>query len=149
MANVAYLASALVMGMLVVAVGVATTRNRRWKTYSPSATPEGEWYDDARTGGQRTWPRLTQSLNVWIALYAVLAVGFGGMVVAFVNGPDTGIGSAITAGFGGLLICFLLIGVYAAARGNDHSSALATAESVVTLGMLGIIAIAARLIFGG
>lgn len=143
MANVPYLASALVMGLLAVGVVVLVVRGRGWEDYSPRAA-----YALAAGGGvpRSGLSRVASSPNTWTLAYVLVALGFlGGALVVLGGGVDV---MAVIAALVAIVLFFLVAGVYIAMRGNGRPSSQAAAGSALMLGFLFVAAITAKLIVG-
>ena len=143
MANAAYLASTLLMGLLGVGVVVLVLRGRRWENYRPQAA-----YGLSAGGGAppTALSKFAGATSTWTVGFFLLALGFLGAIVVAL-GADLG-GTAVIAGLGVVVVAYVVGGVYLALRGNGRSSSVAAAASAMTLGLLFIAAIALNLILG-
>jgi hypothetical protein len=143
MANAAYLASTLLMGLLGVGVVVLVLRGRHWENYRPQAA----YGMDAGGGAPPSaLSKVAGATGTWTVGFFLLALGFLGAVVVTVSGGIGG--TAVIAGLGAAVVLQIVAGVYVALRGNGRPSSIAVAGSVVTLGLLFIAIIALDLILG-
>ena len=140
MAEIPDVASTVLMGLLLVAVAVAVAYGREWRTYSPFG---GD--DDAFT----TISKATASPTTWIVSFLLLVLGFGGTTLLYVTSSGTTQELALVA-LGALigiaLAFFLFMGVYRSVRGHGRSTAEAVGAGAWALGLLLVVAIAAKLI---
>jgi|GEM_PF-1075689 len=143
MANAAYLASTLVMGLLGVGVVVLVLRGRRWENYRPQAA-----YGLSAGGGAppSSLSKFAGATSTWTVGFFLLALGLLGAVVVASSGAVDG--TVVIAGLAVAVVAFLVVGVYVALRGNGRSSSVAAAGSAMTLGLLFIAIIALNLILG-
>jgi len=135
---VSWLTSTALMGVVAVAVGWLAW-HRNWHHYSPAGTA-------TRTGEQgRLWddPR---ALGVAFAVLVVAAVGG---VVAYITGPGPIVATAVAAGAAGLLVAYLLGGVYLLTTSRGHPRSLAVAESATVAGALFLIVVTLQLLGSG
>lgn len=144
MAEMVYLASTVVMGLLGVGVFVLATRTRRWHHYTPQAA-----YDLDAGGGSPRSPlaKLAGSTGTWTVLYVLLVLGFMAGAMVYASGAITG--PTVIAALGATVAIYLVGGVYFAMREHGRPSAQATAGSVITVGMLSVVAISAKLVLIG
>lgn len=125
MAPSAYIVSAAVMGLLAVAVLLATQG--------------GGWRRDVgvteRPNGKR---RLAADRRVWLLGFVLLAIAAAVVPVVALGSGSPGI---YLVGVGTAAVAFLVGGVYltATARGHPHSHAVG--EAVVTLGAVALVAV--------
>ena len=140
MAEIPDAASTILMGLLLVAVGVALAYGREWRTYSPIG---GD--DDAFT----TISKAVASPTVWIISFLVLVLGFGGSTMLYVTSTG-GTQQLALVGLGALiglaLSFFLFMGVYRSIRGHGRSTAEAVGAGAWALGLALIVAVATKLI---
>jgi hypothetical protein len=143
MANAAYLASTLMMGLLGVGVVVLVLRGRRWENYRPQAA-----YGLSAGGGapRSALSKFAGATSTWTVGFFLLALGLLGAVVVASSGAVGG--TIVIAGLAVAVVAFLVGGVYVALRGNGRSSSVAAAGSAMTLGFLIIAIIALNLILG-
>ena len=135
---VLWLTSTVLMGVAVVAVGWLAW-HRNWHHYSPAGTA-------TRTGEQgRLWddPR---ALGVAFAVLVLAAVGG---VLAYITGPGPMVATAVVAGTAGLLVAYLLGGVYLSATSRGHPQSLAVAESATVAGALFLVVVTVQLLGSG
>jgi hypothetical protein len=143
MANPAYLASTLAMGLLAVGIVVFVVRGRRWRQYTPRAA----YAMDAGGGSPASaLSRVAGATNTWTAAYILLVLGLlAGLIITL---SDALSGGAVIAALGALLSAYLVGGVYFAMRGNGRPSAQAAAGSAIVLGLLFVFGIGVKLVFG-
>jgi len=143
MANAAYLASTLLMGLLGVGVVVLVLRGRRWENYRPQAA-----YGLSAGGGAppSALSKVAGATSTWTVAFFLLALGFLAAVMVTVSGAIGG--TAVIAGLSAMVVLYIVAGVYVALRGNGRPSSVAAAGSAVTLGLLFIAAITLNLILG-
>lgn len=140
MAELIYLASALVTTVVLAAVVVAAVRFGNWQSY---VVGRGGTAVD-RLGG------LADSPAAWMATFVALVLGFGGATVLFVSGTVDAatIGIALVVGTVVVLGGYVFVGFYTAARSRGRPAAQGVAEAVVMLGVIVVFAIAAKLVAG-
>lgn len=143
MADPAYLASTLVMGLLGAGVVVLVLRGRRWYQYTPSAAYNMSAGDGRPTSGVS---RIASAPSTWTVAFILLAVGVIGGATVTLSGAVPG--PAMIVGLVVAIVVYLIGGVYLAMRGNGRPSAQAAAGSAVTLGLLFVAAITVKLILG-
>jgi len=139
----AYLATAALMGLLVVVVVLALARGPGWYEYTPDAAGEG--------GG---WPReqptapgiLSRPLTWVVAFVAIALVAVGGVFVVATSGAEIGPTGPPVLVLGGLVLVFLVLGSYLAARDRGHSHAFAVGVASVVTGVLMLIGVASQLL---
>ncbi len=150
MAEIGYLASAALMGLLLVAVAAAVARHEGWVSVAEEGPePESSW--DAtvdRLDG------LARNPTVWTLTFVVLTAAIGVGVILFVGGGPVPEGTQalagmIVAGILGLVVCgFLFAGTYLTAKSKGRSTAWGVAEGTAALGLLIIVAIVLALVLG-
>lgn len=138
----ALLVSTALMGIAVVGI-LWLARQRGWYEYTPSA--EGVALVPAEHGQVRT-SGVSDDPRVLAVAFALLVVGTVGGVVAYVTGPTARVGTLIALAGGGLLVAYLLVGIYVLATGRGHPRSLAVAESATVAGALFLVAVAAQLL---
>ncbi|EMA10941.1 hypothetical protein SAMN05443574_102157 [Haloarcula vallismortis] len=141
-----YLVSTALMGVLVIAVVTWMVRGHGWYQYSPRASTSSQ--SPASDRESRFEAYADQPL-VWVAGFAVLAVGLLIGVVASISGPVETQATAglVVAVVGGAGLCgYLLFGVYLSATRRGHPRSLAVAESATVAGVLFLIAIGFQLV---
>jgi hypothetical protein len=125
-----YIASTVVMALLGVGVFYAAVHGRPWKRYAPRAGP---------AGGSRG---VASDTRTWIALFVGLSLAaVVGIVGILQSGADSTI--LIVGGAGAIIVAFLAIGTYSAARSRGHPYSLAIGE---TLGVLGAVVLLAMVV---
>jgi hypothetical protein len=152
MAEVGYIASALLTGVILVALVTALARARQWRS-SPAGV--GRDLGGGTDGGVAAMlTELARTPLAWTVGFLVLAATFGAAAVAFVSGAvptavAQGAGVAVAIMFVSALGAYLLWGVYHSARDRDLSDAQATLLSLWVFGFLFIAAVVLNLIMGG
>lgn len=148
MVEIANLASALLMGLLLVAVAVAIAREGRQR--SALAAVEDRPAGFAGTTGTLTGAMRTPT--AWTLAFVALVLVIGGSVVLYVGGgpvPEAGraLAGVVVGGVVLLVTCaFLFVGIYITARSKGRSTAWGVAEGVITLGLVFIGAIVVNLV---
>jgi hypothetical protein len=145
MADVTYLASALVMGVSLLGVVFLAARVRRWQNYAPSVA-YGDM--DAGPGGRQTaFSKFVNAPRTWVAAFVVLALGFMAGTMVYISGLASGIaGTALIGALGAAVVVYLVGGVYYAMRERGRPSAQAAATSAITLGSLFALVILLKLV---
>lgn len=144
---VAYLASGLVMTLLVVAVVAAVVRGGGWYSYEPDVAAgrhPGKRPDEAR-------PSVAERTEAWLAAFFLLTLAAVAGVFGLVTNPDAvgGLASGpVLAGAGLLVVGYVLVGAYVTARQRGHSDALAAAGVAIIGGVLLMIGVSAALLTG-
>jgi hypothetical protein len=137
MATTDYVISTVVMGALLLLVGVAVSRFRHWRHYSPGTGT----HDEHRTSLLAT---AASSLGLWVLIFVCLVAVLGGGVVYI---SQTGQHLLALAAVGALVfVGYLTVGIYATAKSRGHPHSHAVAEALTVLGGLGIVAITTNLI---
>lgn len=140
MVEVAYVASSVLMGALVIAIVVAILRLREWNEYSPGG--EGDGLVSLRG--------LANSPTVWMVTFLLLLVVFGGTTLGYVSGAIPA--SAILPVLGGatflVVVGYLFIAAYSSARSRGRPTSQAVAEGTTLTGLVFVLAIAAKLVVG-
>jgi hypothetical protein len=140
MANVANVASTVLMGLLLVGVVVAILRSRDWYDYSPT---EGEG------GIGETLDAIARNPTTWMVSLFVLLLLFGGTAVLFVSGASLPGGVMLIGGaFAVVVAGYVFLGAYSAARSRGRPNSQAVAEGAMLLLLLVAAAIAVRLVVG-
>jgi hypothetical protein len=139
MAQLGYLASTLLMGLLVVLIGGAMVRGRDWRKYAP--TRESESAADALV-------RLARSPGTWIAVFVLLVFGFGGGIFLILTGAADAatVGLALAGAFLVVLAGYVFLGTYASARHRGRPTSMAVAEGVTIIAVLLIVVVGVRLV---
>lgn len=140
MVEVAYVASSVLMGALVVAIVAAVLRLREWNDYSPT----GE------AGGLVSLRGLANSPTVWMVTFLLLLVVFGGATLGYVSGavPAGAILPVLGAAVLLVVVGYLFIAAYSSARSRGRPTSQAVAEGTALTGFLFVLAIAAKLVVG-
>lgn len=144
MAAITYLASTLLMGLVLLAIVVVVARSRNWRRTSPGVEP-----GDA-------FSRLLASPTTWVIVFAVAALGAAAGAVAVVGGagvevPGETVVLALAGTFFLLLAVYLFAGVYASARskGMGRAPAVGLGSAVIGLLLLGLIVLQLLGLTGG
>ncbi|MFC7078986.1 hypothetical protein [Halorussus caseinilyticus] len=144
MARTAYLTSALVTGVVLLAVWVAVARMEEWRHYDRSASET-----PARPGETGA----SESVGAWVAGFLLLVLVAGGGAVLLVSDPAvaSAVGSwvALAVVFAVVLVGFLLWGTYSSARFRGLRSAQAALLSAWLFGSLFVAAVAVKLVLAG
>jgi hypothetical protein len=150
MAEIGYLASGLLMGALLVAVVAALGRVRERPAVPAPASGDGRETVGPLDGVTAAAGDVAASPTAWVVLFLVLVVGFGGATFAAVAGATVpgGLGVALIAAFAGIIGIYGLASVYGSLRGFGRPRAEAVAVSAFAVGLLGVLAITARLLLG-
>ncbi|MFB6088114.1 MAG: hypothetical protein ABEJ85_06295 [Haloarculaceae archaeon] len=147
MAGAIYLASTVVMGLLIVGI-VVLMRERPWHRYSPQAA-----YGQLRAGGDRPTSalhRLAARPGVWTVAFVLLALGLMAGTTVYVSGSGPALsGPVLIAGLAGLVVLYLVGSIYFVLREHGRPTAQAVGASVVTLGVLFVLGIALKLVLAG
>lgn len=148
MAALTYLASAVLMGIAVVAVAIAINRSEPWRRGGTSLPFE-------RTS---TLESLLNSPAVWALAFIVAALGVGAAAVLAVGGgliggatsDLSGIGIAIVGVVAALLIAFYIgYGSYKSAKARGLIKSQAVFVGAVMVGFLAVVAVAVKLLLAG
>lgn len=138
MATGTFLASSVVMGLVAAAVFYVTVNSRPWKRYRPQVVGTdqvGSVAADDRT---------------WIVSFIVLSLAaVGGVLVVLESGANATL--LIFAGAALVIVGFLVLGTYSAARSRGHPHSHAVATTIGVLGGVVILAMVVNLLtqFGG
>lgn len=133
MAPAAYLASAVLMGVLALGVLVFVAKGRPWHAYRPRlGRPEGSQL-----------ARLARDSRVWTIAFFALIFGATAATLAVLSGASP---SIVLGGTGALILGFTVIGVYAMGRSRGHPHAFAVGEAVITLGVVFLVALTGWLV---
>lgn len=137
MAELTYVASALVTAALVLATVFAIFRYGDWRSYVVSRERPAE-----------RLRRLADSPAAWTVTFLLLVLGFGGAAVLYVSD----VVDAATVGLAMILATVLVlggyvfVGTYTAARSRGRPAAQGVAEAVVLLGFIAVFLVAAKLV---
>jgi hypothetical protein len=145
MAQITYIASTVLMGLLVAGVLATILSRTRWRDY-----------EDAGVGPGATerMQEVLSSPTTWMVGFLALVALFGVGAVIAVGGMSLPAGSASMAGvglavfFAGLLGLLIFLGAYTASRSRGHPSSFAAAEGAGLLGMFVLVAIVVKLVTG-
>jgi hypothetical protein len=133
MASTVYLVSMAVMGILALLVVALTATGRDWFDYSPRiGSPDRD-----------TLSTLASSPRAWVVLFFLLVAVVLGATLSTLGG---GSAAPVLALIGLLLVGFLVLGTYAMGRSLGHPHAYAIGETVITLGALLLVVLAAYLL---
>lgn len=137
MAQSTYLASTVVTGVALAILLVLFVRSAR-PSYAVAGGSAGGVSHAVR--GPVGWT---------LGFFALLAVVTAG-TLAYVSGAVApAMALSLLVGVAAVaFVSYLLYGVYAAARGNGHHSALAAGEALVVLGVFALVAVVTVLLLG-
>lgn len=143
MAALTYAVSTLLMGIFLVAIGVALARGMEWRRYS---LPGG---GDSTSKALR---RAARNPIAWTAGFLFLAFGSAAGAVLYVT--DSGVSKTVTAGAGMVVAAVIAIalglyffwGVYHSSRYRGLKSAQAAALTGWIFGLVLIVAIVLKLV---
>lgn len=136
------LVGAALMGLLVLAVGIALARWIDWRSNEIFAP---------KIGGESILLRLARHPVVWAVSFVALALGLTLITLVAVGGFGISSGAATLVGvaaFALLLFGYLVGGTYGAIRDRDVSPAMATLIVTSLLGGLLLVAISGKLLMG-
>lgn len=151
MVAVSPVVSTVVMGVLLVAIVLAIARrgsprgaqiasNRRFLPSGSAESPRGAG----------ALVRATGSPTVWVAVFFLLVFGIGAGTLLAIGGFGVEVPASVAMAVAGLFVAvlgvYLAVGIYYAARGRGHPDSMAVAESVGTLALVIMAAIALRLV---
>lgn len=144
MVAITYLASTLLMGLILLALVAVVVWGRNWRRTSPS-TAEADAFG-----------RLLGSSTTWTLVFVVVALGAAAGAVALVGGvgfevPSETIVLGLAGAFLLLLGVYLFGGVYASARskGMGRAPAVGLGSAVLGLLFLGLIVLQLLGVTGG
>lgn len=146
MSYLVYLAGSAFMFMLVVALGLAVSRTRT----RTSDRLGGPLYraDDGGDRAAEVYRAVVGSPVTWSAVFlAMVVVAVASVIFYFSDSAvDIGVGVTIVAAlFGAGLLGYVLYGTYRLARSRGHSNALSITETLITLGLVGIVGVVVHL----
>lgn len=141
MASPVYLASAVLFGVALVALGVALARSRDWQVYAPT-TEERDGFDVAEA--------TMASETTWLWAFFLLALGVGAAAVLYVAVPAgvvrrtawLAMGLVTAVLFGG----FAFWGTYESVRHRGVESAAAALAGLWLVGSLFVVAVVVKLV---
>lgn len=145
MVQVGLLASTVLMAVFTAALVFVLANGRRWRSYSPAGLPVPRREPDAS---------VLDRPGILALSFLAIVFAVGGAVVLLVGGletvgspaPDIDPAIAVTALLGLLLAGFLAAGSYSTARSHGAGTASAVMVGFWALGLLFVVAIAARLL---
>lgn len=152
MVAVSPLVSTAVMAVLLVVIAAAIAKQ---------GSPRGAWiathrrYVPGVSGGEGgvgvpSGDGIADSVGVWIAIFFALVFGFGITALLLVGwlklGVAASLGSVVLGLFGLVLILYLGIGMYLAARSRGQPYSMAAAQAVTVLATVALLAIALKLV---
>jgi len=145
MVSVTPIVATLLTGLLLMAVALFVVGGMNWRSYEFSFGRERESTGETVTRWLSS-PLAYGGVFVLFTLVAMAAVlaAVGALPVSVPVSPAVAVG----AGFGTMLVAFLVLGTYGAIRSRQGSPAEATAAGVVVLLTLLMLAITANLIVG-
>ena len=129
MASITYLASTVLMGLVLFALIAVVAWGRDWRRVGDAEpTP-------------RTIGRVLGGPTTWTVLFALVALGAAAGAVAVVGGagvdiPGETVVAGLVAALGLLVAIYLFAGVYASARSRGLGRAPAVGLGSVVLGLL-------------
>lgn len=143
------LITALVMGLFLLLVVTAITRNNRWRIYETSNDRAQLSRSAVLLERSTEWIRSPWS---WTLLFVFLTAGFAISVLLYVGGGPASeasqrVAGLVIAGFFLILVSgFLFIGMYITAKSKGRSNAWGVAEGIFALGVVFIGAIVVNLL---
>lgn len=143
MAVTVYLASTLLMGLVLVAVAVAVG----WVAPGRAVpTPRREPHGTRLAAVGDAAEGVATSPAAWVVLFLGLVVAFGAGTVLALQGAAAGVGRLLLGGFVLVLAAYGLSGVYSSLRGIGRPRSEVVAVIAFTVGLLGVLAVTARLL---
>jgi VIT1/CCC1 family predicted Fe2+/Mn2+ transporter len=139
--------SSVVMGVFLLVVAAALSRNRSRSVFATT--------DDESTWAEALLADLTERSQdplMWTLSFFLLTVGLGASVLLYVGGgpvsdANQAAAGVVIAGLFALVICgFLFFGAYITAKSKGRSTAWGVAEGVIALGLVFMAAIMTNLI---
>lgn len=153
MAPIGYIASTVLMGVLltIVAVAIARVGNRGFSTAGTSSA-SGAGGPDTLSRSAAAIGRAVRTPATWYVVFVVLTLGGVGGAIALVTAPPETVG-VIGLGMGlvfaAALCAFLVWGIYQSGRYRGLGSAQAAAVGAWALGALMIAVITVKLVLAG
>jgi hypothetical protein len=138
-----YLASTLLMGVVLVGVAVAVGRLAPGRAVP---TPRREPGEGRVAAVGEAAEGVAGSPAAWVVLFLGLVVAFGAGTVLALQGAAAGVGRLLLGGFTLVLAVYGLSGVYGSLRGLGRPRSEAVAVTAFTVGLLGVLAVTARLL---
>jgi hypothetical protein len=148
MANVTYVASALLTGLFLAVVAGALARLGA-RRIAPTPTGRPERAGGLASTGYDALDGLVRKQTTWVAGFFLFTLGVVAGVIAFLQGDaSAGVGAGLgLAGAGALaLVGFLLFGTYFTVRSHGRSTAEAIGVGLWALGLLLVVAVALNLL---
>lgn len=154
MVTVSPVVSAVVMGVILGAAVAVLAR---------LGSPRGAWILSHRryvpgraegVPGERSSPLagIADNTTALTVAFFVLVFGFGTAAVALVGGfglsVPASLGTVLVGLFAVVLVGYLGVGVYLAARSRGRPYSMAAAQSAAVLGLVALLAIALKLVLG-
>jgi len=133
MAVTTYLLSSLLMAVVLLGVGFAAVRSRAWRQYAPVGDHEGN-----------AAVALLKQPATWTWGFVVIVIGALASTLAYLNGVAVA-QSILVPLLGGLVVAYLVVGIYYAAKSRGHAHAYAVAESMIALAALILVAAISQL----
>lgn len=157
MVEITYLTSTFLMGLFLLAIFVAIVRLRGVGWASPASSgraaelPERTENVPARSTATDTVS--SETPMGWVIGFLLLVLVAGGGAVMFIGGTQlptvgtqmAGVGLAVI--IGGLVCGYFVSGLYLSLRSHGRHSAEAVGVTLWLLGLLGVLVIAAKLVF--
>lgn len=146
-ATINYLFSTLLMGLSLLVIGWTLTQMRAWRQYTPGASGFG-----AGAGRESRLAAFVRSPAAWMLGFVLLALVFGGGALAFIGGLSLPEGVSQAAGLSMaaaavvLLVSFLVVGVYRAAKDRGIPSSQAAAMGAWVFGLVVLTVVTVRLV---
>lgn len=149
MAALTYLASTVLMGLVLLAVAAAVVSGRHWRGYRPTLGGE--------KGRFAFLSDLARSTTVWILAFLAAGLLVGGGAVLALGGSLVGTGEippgvqqtggALVLGLAGVSIfLYLFYGSYRVARSHGLQRAAAVMVGSWALGLLAVVGVALKLL---
>lgn len=147
MAEITYLTSTFLMGILLIVVMTVVASMRNWRQYAPQPEAAGDGGGYA-IPGESALSRGVRNPVTWFVTFFLLVFAVGGASVLFL---DSSVDAWLIVGaiFGPLLVAFLFWGAYESARSRGMSNSIAAGVASTVLGALLLVAITVKLLFGG
>ncbi|WP_458209388.1 hypothetical protein [Haladaptatus sp. NG-SE-30] len=145
MASLGYVASALVMGFVLVALALGLTRGRNWERY----TMEGSERDSADV-----IRKTASNPTVWVLAFVLFSLVAGGGAILFVSGESVpaSMQQGATLAVVSLTILlgagYIFWGTYQSSRYRGLDSAQATLAALWAWGILFVLAVTVKLVMG-
>jgi hypothetical protein len=153
MATIGFIASTVVMGLLVVGVAALLARGRSWRRRAAMSTAGA--FTTGGSGESNVVSRAAESPTAWMASFLLLALAFGGGAVLFASGASLPAGSQATVGLVLAAVAAVIVGfffthgLYRSAKGWGLPTSGAVAVSAWGLGVLVVVVVAVKLLLAG